>query len=149
MAHRLVLAFCLVAVASLAIDLGTISSSDQNGDMPTATPSSLPTSVPTQTPTPHATSTFVLSPAPTLTQTSVPTARPTARLSCIPMLMYHYVSVPPPDADIYRLDLSVTPQAFEEQVAYLASNGYQTMRVADAVSHLSKGTPIPHNLRML
>ena len=60
------------------------------------------------------------------------------------MLMYHYVSVPPPDADIFRLDLSVTPQAFEEQMAYLASSGYHTVRVADVVAHLANGTPLPN-----
>jgi len=38
--------------------------------------------------------------------------------------MYHYISQPPPDADIYRVDLSVTPENFREQMTYLAENGY-------------------------
>ncbi len=42
----------------------------------------------------------------------------------VPILMYHYISVPPADADIYRTDLSVTPENFREQMAYLAENGY-------------------------
>lgn len=42
----------------------------------------------------------------------------------VPILMYHYISEPPPDADIYRIDLSVPPEKFREQMAYLAKNGY-------------------------
>jgi peptidoglycan/xylan/chitin deacetylase (PgdA/CDA1 family) len=42
----------------------------------------------------------------------------------VPILMYHYISVPPTDADIYRTDLSVTPENFREQMTYLAENGY-------------------------
>lgn len=42
----------------------------------------------------------------------------------VPILMYHYISVPPADADIYRTDLSVTPENFREQIVYLAENGY-------------------------
>lgn len=42
----------------------------------------------------------------------------------VPILMYHYISIPPTDADIYRTDLSVTPENFREQMTYLAENGY-------------------------
>jgi peptidoglycan/xylan/chitin deacetylase (PgdA/CDA1 family) len=56
-------------------------------------------------------------PAPTPSGANVWTLR-------VPILMYHYISVPPADADIYRTDLSVTPENFREQMAYLAENGY-------------------------
>lgn len=42
----------------------------------------------------------------------------------VPILMYHYISEPPADADIYRVDLSVSPENFREQMTYLAENGY-------------------------
>lgn len=42
----------------------------------------------------------------------------------VPILMYHYVSEPPPDSDIYRTDLSVTPEMFRRQMAFLSENGY-------------------------
>lgn len=42
----------------------------------------------------------------------------------VPILMYHYISEPPPDSDIYRVDLSVSPDAFRQQMAYLSENGY-------------------------
>lgn len=42
----------------------------------------------------------------------------------VPILMYHYISEPPPGADIYRVDLSVTPESFRQQMAFLKENGY-------------------------
>jgi peptidoglycan/xylan/chitin deacetylase (PgdA/CDA1 family) len=38
--------------------------------------------------------------------------------------MYHYTSDPPADADIYRTDLSVSPAALRQQLAWLRDNGY-------------------------
>lgn len=55
--------------------------------------------------------------------------------------MYHYVSVPPPDADKYRLDLSVTPANFEAQMEYLAVEGYTPIRVSDLSEYLLYGEP--------
>ncbi len=49
----------------------------------------------------------------------------------VPILMYHYISAPPEDADKYRLDLSVTPDDFRAQMAYLAENGYETIDLYD------------------
>jgi len=45
--------------------------------------------------------------------------------------MYHYISIPPADADIYRQDLSVTPENFRAQMQYLAENGYTTIDLYD------------------
>lgn len=45
--------------------------------------------------------------------------------------MYHYISTPPEDADAYRLELSVSPETFREQMAYLAENGYHTIDMYD------------------
>lgn len=49
----------------------------------------------------------------------------------VPILMYHYVSAPPADADVYRTDLSVTPEQFREQMAFLKANGYTTIDFYD------------------
>lgn len=59
----------------------------------------------TATPTPLPTAT----PAPTPTSQLEPTPDGVARTVKVPILMYHYISVPPADADIYRVDLSVPP----------------------------------------
>jgi peptidoglycan/xylan/chitin deacetylase (PgdA/CDA1 family) len=57
--------------------------------------------------------------------------------------MYHYVSEPPADADIYRRDLSVTPTNFEAQLAWLQSHGYESITLTDLVYHLARGWPLP------
>lgn len=57
--------------------------------------------------------------------------------------MYHYVSEPPADADIYRRDLSVTPANFEAQLAWLQSQGYESITLTDLVYHLARGWPLP------
>ena len=61
----------------------------------------------------------------------------------VPILMYHYVSVPPPNADIYRLDLSVTPDRFATHLLALSSTGYTTISLYDLLAHLTQGTPLP------
>jgi peptidoglycan/xylan/chitin deacetylase (PgdA/CDA1 family) len=124
--------------------------------MPTAVPTAapLPTLTPTQQPTattlPTATATATATqqpptPTPTATATAVPvtitppqipTALPTPNgiyswTLKVPILMYHYISVPPADADIYRQDLSVTPEKFRAQMQYLAENGYTTIDLYD------------------
>jgi len=100
----------------------------------TSTPIAAPTNTPTQTPT------FVPTLTPTRTHTPIPTREPTVR---VPILMYHYISNPPPDADKYRLDLSVTPANFEAQMQYLVREGYHPIRVSDLADYLLDGTPMP------
>ena len=46
-----------------------------------------------------------------------PTPDGTVRTAHVPILMYHYLSEPPADADIYRRDLSVAPVLFAEHLA--------------------------------
>lgn len=81
------------------------------------------------------------------TATPVPTATPKpARLPAsarVPILMYHYISEPPPGADRYRIDLSVKPQDFERQLQYLSANGYTTISLYDLYAHLSLGRALP------
>lgn len=55
--------------------------------------------------------------------------------------MYHYVSEPPPEADVYRKDLSVTPAQFESHVQALQNAGYQSIPLSDLVSYLATGQP--------
>lgn len=67
----------------------------------------------------------------------------TLRQITAPVLMYHYISVPPEDADIYRLDLSVTPENFRAQMQYLADEGYTVISLYDLNRALRWGTPLP------
>jgi peptidoglycan/xylan/chitin deacetylase (PgdA/CDA1 family) len=67
----------------------------------------------------------------------------TLRRIRIPTLMYHYISVPPPNADKYRLDLSVTPENFRKQMQWLKTAGYTTITAEEFVGALKAGAPLP------
>lgn len=123
---------------------------------PTATPSATatasPTAPPTDTATPAASPTAAeptASPTLTPTASATPTATPlptpdsTDRQVRLPILMYHYLSTPPPGADVYRLDLSVTPEHFEQQLAYLREAGYQSISLEQLLRYLALGEPLP------
>jgi peptidoglycan/xylan/chitin deacetylase (PgdA/CDA1 family) len=57
--------------------------------------------------------------------------------------MYHYISVPPADADTYRRDLSVTPENLDAQLAWLRENGYTAITLQHLLYHLTLGWPLP------
>ncbi len=61
----------------------------------------------------------------------------------VPILMYHYLSVPPADADIYRLDLSVTPEQFSLHLDSMLDAGYTTISLFDLWNHLENGVALP------
>ena len=61
----------------------------------------------------------------------------------VPILMYHYVSELPPDADRYRVDLTVLPENFRAQLQYLADAGYHPITLADLYLHFTQGYPLP------
>ncbi len=106
-----------------------------------ATPTPWPTA--TATPSPTATSTASATPVPTATPTRGPTPDGVARVARVPILMYHYISEPPADADIYRRDLSVAPSRFESHLRYLHQNGYRTITLDDLLAFLAYGAPLP------
>jgi peptidoglycan/xylan/chitin deacetylase (PgdA/CDA1 family) len=57
--------------------------------------------------------------------------------------MYHYISQPPPGADIYRVDLSVPPERFESHLKYLKEAGYHVITLDDLLYYLASGRPLP------
>jgi peptidoglycan/xylan/chitin deacetylase (PgdA/CDA1 family) len=106
---------------------------------PTAT--STPTRERTAIPTATATRTPTLTSSPSVTPG--PTPDGIARTVRVPILMYHYVSVPPADADVYRRDLSVTPEQFESHLEYLEQAGYQVITLDDLLYALTQGRELP------
>lgn len=84
--------------------------------------------------------TFVAS---TPTPTPTPTPYPIPDNARVPILMYHYISEPPPGADRMRLDLTVTPENFRAQLQYLADAGYHTITLSDLYLYLTRGIPLP------
>jgi len=63
----------------------------------------------------------------------------------VPILMYHYVSPLPADADAFRIDLTVEPPIFQAHLQYLSENGYTTISLYDLHQALNLGTPLPPN----
>jgi peptidoglycan/xylan/chitin deacetylase (PgdA/CDA1 family) len=74
---------------------------------------------------------------------SAPAWDGTLRRIRVPILMYHYISTPPADADIYRVDLSVPPDLFRQHLAYLAAEGYTAITLGDLGAALAQGAPLP------
>ncbi|HZD11463.1 MAG TPA: polysaccharide deacetylase family protein [Candidatus Binatia bacterium] len=110
-----------------------------------ATSTSSPTPLPTATNTATATASPTVGPSLTPSNTPLPTNTPTATKPPplptpigtysmtvrVPILMYHYISEAPEDADEYRTDLSVPPQRFREQLQYLKDHGFTTVSLYD------------------
>ncbi len=61
----------------------------------------------------------------------------------LPILMYHYISTLPADADKYRINLSVEPAMFRQHLQYLKDNGYTAVSLYDLDNALMYGTPLP------
>ncbi len=110
---------------------------------PSATPSATATATPSATDTPPPTATSTPIPPPTATQEPTPAPDGQARTVRLPILMYHYISDLPADADAYRTDLSVSPARFEAQLAYLKEQGYTSISLEDLALYLTAGRPLP------
>lgn len=107
-----------------ATPLPTETATETASPTPTLRPSNTPTALPTEGPTA----------TPTDTPTPPPLPTPIGVFSWtlkVPILMYHYISVPPEDADEYRVDLSVTPENFRAQMEYLVANGFTAIDLYD------------------
>lgn len=61
----------------------------------------------------------------------------------VPILMYHYVSELPEDADAYRRDLSIRPETFRAHMEYLFFEGYTPVSLYDLDRALLDGAPLP------
>jgi len=77
----------------------------------------------------------------TPTDTPIPGGGPGA--ARVPILMYHYISDPPPGSDRLRYSLSVTPSNFHAQMTFLQQAGYHAVTLDDLYNHLTQGTPLP------
>ncbi len=148
-----------------AIPTSTSAPTSEPTSTPTSTPTAEPTHQPTNTPTPESTSTPTPeptdTPSPTPTVTVTPTVTPTptrtpgptpdgrSRSVRMPILMYHYVSVPPANADAVRRDLSVSPERFESHLKYLQGAGYRVVTLDDLLYALTLGRSLPERAVVL
>ncbi len=78
---------------------------------------------------------------------SRPTATPVPlpEQADVPILMYHYVSDLPANSDQYRRDLTVSPEAFDAQLAFLEEAEYHPITLTDLYLYLTEGYPLPEN----
>ncbi|MGQ9490972.1 MAG: polysaccharide deacetylase family protein [Anaerolineae bacterium] len=122
---------------TVATATGTPSATPAATKTLTATATASLTGTPTVTSLPSAT------PTPTATFTPGPTPDGISRELRVPILMYHYISTPPADADIYRRDLAVAPERFESHLQYLRQAGYQSITLDDLLYGLAQGRALP------
>lgn len=105
--------------------------------------------VATQTAAAHPPTPPIITPTLSVVETPPPTAimpTPAGVYSWtlkVPILMYHYISEPPADADVYRVDLSVTPEMFRQQMAYLSDNGYTPIDLYDLSAAIVSHKELP------
>lgn len=69
-------------------------------------------------------------------------ARPPQAVYC-PILMYHYVSTPPPDANATLRDLAVVPELFTQHLDALKAEGFQTISMATLYLALKGEASLP------
>lgn len=67
----------------------------------------------------------------------------TLRRIYTPILMYHYISPLPADADDIRVELTVEPHLFRTHLQYLRDNGYSTISLYELNNALLVGAPLP------
>src|SRR5690606_25975578 len=105
--------------------------------IPVATPTATPRPTPTATPTPEPTPTPVPTPTPT------PTPEPQGQITPVPILMYHYVRPDPGPGDPIGRDLSVSPEAFAAQMAWLAEAGFTTLTLGELAAVRANQLALP------
>ncbi len=69
----------------------------------------------------------------------------TLRRLRVPILMYHYISELPPEADQLRVGLTVHPFLFREHLTFLKSAGYKTVSLYEVYLALTQGYSLPAN----
>lgn len=69
----------------------------------------------------------------------------TLRRLRVPILMYHYISELPPNADQLRAGLTVHPQQFREHLEYLRTAGYSAVSLYEIYLALTQGYRLPPN----
>ncbi|QPC81253.1 polysaccharide deacetylase family protein [Phototrophicus methaneseepsis] len=69
----------------------------------------------------------------------------TLRRIYTPILMYHYISELPPEADDIRIGLTVLPHQFADHMAYLRDQNYQTISMDQLDEALRYGVSLPQN----
>jgi peptidoglycan/xylan/chitin deacetylase (PgdA/CDA1 family) len=112
-----------------------------------------PTAVPEPTSSPEPVAEASPSPSPVPASARVkpdPGPRGPPRASAdLPIVMYHHVGPLPPNPDIFRKDLTVPAEVFDQTLDRLADQGVQTVTMADLFEHFKGGPELPKRSAIL
>ncbi len=75
----------------------------------------------------------------TVPASAEPEAEDAEKLPAVPILMYHSVC----NNTRVQTDYRVSPETFENDLAYLRENGYTAVFVADLIAYVYEGYPLP------
>lgn len=81
--------------------------------------------------------------------TPTPTPRPAGPCVDLPVLMYHHIQEYEVAKTSGYSGLTVTPEIFQNQLAYLNSKGYNSISVAALIAFFDSGTSLPKKPIML
>lgn len=84
-----------------------------------------------------------LFPTSTHTQHNQPIADGTLRKIRVPILMYHYVGYLPADADNVRVNLTITPDLFQQHIDYLSRAEFSPISLYEISEALLHGAYLP------
>lgn len=94
-----------------------------------------------ETPTPQA--------KPDLAPPDTPTPRPAGPCVDLPVLMYHHIQEDAVAKAGGYSGLTVTPETFQKQLAYLNGKGYNSISIAALIAFFDSGTSLPKKPVML
>lgn len=112
--------------------------------IPSPTATATATDLPTETATATATASATYTPTSASLACQAPPTPPTdssVRVQRVPILLYHYVNIPP--ANDRLPGLYVLPTEFDRQMEWLAVNDYHPIKVADLACALQTGGSLP------
>lgn len=67
----------------------------------------------------------------------------------LPIVMYHHVGPLPPNPDVFRKDLTVSPEVFEQTLDRLDEQGVATVTMAELFDHFAGGPALPKRSAIL
>jgi len=67
----------------------------------------------------------------------------------VPIVMYHHIGPLPPNPDVFRKDLTVSADLFEQTISRLTDQQVETVTMADLLEHFAGGPELPKRAAIL
>ncbi len=144
---------CSLALTACAANISAANETPAPVTLQLSTSTPIPASptapLPTLTLTPSATTRPTLTPSATARPLPTPDAEARNRRVRLPILMYHYIEPWPARANAIRKNLTVRPNDFAAQMAYLHERGYTALSPYDLMDALALGKVLPERAVVL